>query len=217
MASQSNPDQSGPTRRPAVLQEMPSRANVNVSKVSEPLQMMKVGSIKNANFPMDAEGRVYHIGVKFGEGWRRFFLFSFALFPCLIPIFQSYYFFCALFEFERVSVAPRIVTVGDPRRAERLAQYLDNPNKMFRRASNRGFVVYTGRYKNVRLLLLVAESTSDLTGRFRCPLFLLAWYVLFNSTCVLLSDEREREERTHSLCFENYAEVIQTSVCLSVD
>jgi hypothetical protein len=89
MASQSNPDQSGPTRRPAVLQEMPSRANVNVSKISEPLQMMKVGSIKNANFPMDAEGRVYHIGVKFGEGWRRFFfvlLRPISLFNSYLPI-----------------------------------------------------------------------------------------------------------------------------------
>ncbi len=28
----------------------------------------QVGDLSDANFPMDAEGRVYHLGVKYGEG-----------------------------------------------------------------------------------------------------------------------------------------------------
>jgi hypothetical protein len=36
--------------------------------VSESIQLQKVGSIVEANFPKDAEGRVYHLGVKRGEG-----------------------------------------------------------------------------------------------------------------------------------------------------
>lgn len=37
------------------------------SSVKQPEQQ-KVGSIVDANFPQDAEGRVYHVGVKKGEG-----------------------------------------------------------------------------------------------------------------------------------------------------
>lgn len=101
-----------------MLKEMPSKTNVNVSKLAAPLQQMKIGSAKNANFPMDDEGRVYHIGVKKGE------------------------------------VANRILTVGDPRRAERLAACFDDADKVFKRASNRGFVIYTGRKKNVPLSII---------------------------------------------------------------
>jgi hypothetical protein len=38
-----------------------------MSSIKQPEQQ-KVGSIVDANFPHDAEGRVYHVGVKKGEG-----------------------------------------------------------------------------------------------------------------------------------------------------
>jgi len=113
-----NPKEGLPTAAGGRLKEMPSKTNINVSKLAAPLQQMKIGSAKNANFPMDDEGRVYHIGVKRGE------------------------------------VANRILTVGDPRRAERLAACFDDADKVFKRASNRGFVIYTGRKKNVPLSII---------------------------------------------------------------
>jgi len=78
----------------------------------------KTGSILDANFPRDAEGRVYHLGVKRGE------------------------------------VCNRILSVGDPKRAALLATMLDDPEKSFRRASNRGFTIWTGHYKRVPVSII---------------------------------------------------------------
>ncbi|RKP24854.1 nucleoside phosphorylase domain-containing protein [Syncephalis pseudoplumigaleata] len=66
--------------------------------------------MKNANFPMDAEGHTYHVGLKRGE------------------------------------VCNRILTVGDPERARRLASLLDQDAPMFERESHRGFLTITGRF-----------------------------------------------------------------------
>jgi uridine phosphorylase len=42
------------------------------------------------------------------------------------------------------------LSVGDPNRAALIAKFLDNPEKLFVRASNRGFVIYTGKKNKVR-------------------------------------------------------------------
>lgn len=40
----------------------------------------KIDHLQNANFPQDPEGRVYHLGVKRGDGvFFEFFLFPFSL------------------------------------------------------------------------------------------------------------------------------------------
>jgi len=45
-----------------------------------------------------------------------------------------------------------VLSVGDPKRAELLAKFLDTDEKaMFKRASNRGYVVYTGKKNGVRI------------------------------------------------------------------
>jgi uridine phosphorylase len=82
------------------------------------IQPQKVGSIVEANFPKDAEGRVYHLGVKRGE------------------------------------VCNRILSVGDPQRAALIAKMLDNHEKAFVRASNRGFVVYTGKKNKIPVTII---------------------------------------------------------------
>ena len=64
----------------------------------------------DANFPMDAEGHVMHLGIRKGE------------------------------------IANRVVSVGDHQRAALVASFLDPPpgeSEVFRRASKRGFTVYT--------------------------------------------------------------------------
>jgi uridine phosphorylase len=66
--------------------------------------------IYNVNFPMDAEGRTYHVGLKRGE------------------------------------VSNRILTVGDPTRARRLALLLDTDAPKIERETNRGFLTITGKY-----------------------------------------------------------------------
>jgi len=55
---------------------------------------------------------------------------------------------------KRGEIANRIITVGDPRRAERLAALFDDAKDVWRRASNRGFVVYTGRKHNVPVSII---------------------------------------------------------------
>eukprot|EP01135_Chromosphaera_perkinsii_P005529 Nk52_evm78s352 gene=Nk52_evmTU78s352 len=78
----------------------------------------KVGNCKNANFPKDSEGRVYHLGVKRGE------------------------------------VCNRVISVGDPNRAKLLAEMLDSPKETFARTSNRGFTVFTGKFKKVPVTII---------------------------------------------------------------
>ncbi len=52
-----------------------------------------------------------------------------------------------------ILVANRVLSVGDPKRAELLAKLLDTDEKMmFKRASNRGYVVYTGKKNGVRTI-----------------------------------------------------------------
>ncbi len=75
--------------------------------------MAKTGSLSDANFPVDADGHVYHLGVKRGQ------------------------------------LANRIVTVGDPRRAELLSEMLDSDSPVFKHTSNRGFHTFTGRFNGV--------------------------------------------------------------------
>jgi hypothetical protein len=53
---------------------MVERAKKTHLFMSESIQPQKVGSIVEANFPKDAEGRVYHLGVKRGEGVYYFHL-----------------------------------------------------------------------------------------------------------------------------------------------
>ncbi|KAI8929861.1 nucleoside phosphorylase domain-containing protein [Entophlyctis helioformis] len=73
-------------------------------------------AITNANFPVDAEGATYHVGVTLGQ------------------------------------VANRIVTVGDPHRANKLAAHLDAVT--FRHESKRGFTTITGTLHGVPLSII---------------------------------------------------------------
>ncbi|EGF76492.1 hypothetical protein BATDEDRAFT_37549 [Batrachochytrium dendrobatidis JAM81] len=72
--------------------------------------------MKNANFPVDNEGRTYHVGVKHNE------------------------------------VANRIITVGDPKRAYKIAEHLDST--VFKHESKRGFTTITGTYKGTPVSLI---------------------------------------------------------------
>lgn len=106
----SKQEKTKPKSKPLTLQhyQVPgylSMADLNIG--------LKVGNLSDANFPKDAEGRVYHLGVKRGE------------------------------------VANRILSVGDPRRAQLIANMLDHPEKNFVRRSNRGFQIFTGTKNGV--------------------------------------------------------------------
>jgi len=70
----------------------------------------------DANLPLDEQGRVYHIGVKYGE------------------------------------VANRLITVGDPNRAEKFSKLLDKIS--FHLKSDRGFNTYTGLKNNVPITIM---------------------------------------------------------------
>lgn len=74
----------------------------------------------NTEFPLDTEGRVYHIGAKRGE------------------------------------IANRVLLVGDPNRAELIANaHLDKDGKaVFYRTSTRGFTWYTGRYRGTPVTVM---------------------------------------------------------------
>ncbi|KAH6578845.1 hypothetical protein BASA50_000231 [Batrachochytrium salamandrivorans] len=78
--------------------------------------MAPINNMKNANFPVDDEGRTYHVGVKVNE------------------------------------VANRIITVGDPKRALKIAVHLDT--RVFTHESKRGFTTITGTYKGVAVSLV---------------------------------------------------------------
>ncbi|KAJ1652014.1 hypothetical protein IWQ61_007550 [Dispira simplex] len=67
----------------------------------------------SANFPVDEDGRTYHVGLKRGE------------------------------------VCNRIITVGDPERARKLARLLDQTLPLFTLLSHRGFYTVTGTYQGV--------------------------------------------------------------------
>lgn len=60
------------------------------------------------------------------------------------------------------AVANRVLSVGDAGRGERVAQHFDG-KKYFVHHSHRGFVVYTGRVKEVSVL---GMSVSVWPGRF---------------------------------------------------
>eukprot|EP01132_Coremiostelium_polycephalum_P002165 gene2165-2665_t len=76
-----------------------------------------LGDLKNANFPVDDTGAVYHLGVGLN------------------------------------AISPRILTVGDKKRAAKLSQFLDKePEPKF--SENRGFEIYTGFYKGVRVSIV---------------------------------------------------------------
>lgn len=88
------------------------------NSTEQTIKTQAVGDIIGTNFPMDGEGRVYHLGLKAGE------------------------------------IANRILLVGDPDRAEIILQCLDNPQKCFKYASNRGFTTYTGTRDNVPVTIM---------------------------------------------------------------
>ncbi|KAJ3099117.1 hypothetical protein HDU96_010821 [Phlyctochytrium bullatum] len=70
-------------------------------------------AFNNANFPVDDEGRTYHVGTKIGE------------------------------------TAQRVLTVGDPSRAELIAKLLDPTPALTRVHSKRGFLTITGAFQGV--------------------------------------------------------------------
>eukprot|EP01121_Diplochlamys_sp_Union-15-3_P005517 TRINITY_DN1585_c0_g1_i4.p1 TRINITY_DN1585_c0_g1~~TRINITY_DN1585_c0_g1_i4.p1 ORF type:complete len:302 (-),score=60.58 TRINITY_DN1585_c0_g1_i4:59-964(-) len=51
-------------------------------------------------------------------------------------------------------VSNRILTVGDPRRAEIIASSLDNPQQTFKLVSKRGFTIYTGMKNGVPVSII---------------------------------------------------------------
>ncbi|PRP82227.1 hypothetical protein PROFUN_06239 [Planoprotostelium fungivorum] len=87
----------------------------------------------NANFPRDGEGRVHHVGVKKGEGGPKF------------SYVQS---------FLMTTVANRILSVGDHRRASVIASLFDNPSSNLVTTSSRGFTVHTGTFNKVPVTVI---------------------------------------------------------------
>ncbi|KAJ3479213.1 hypothetical protein NLI96_g9216 [Meripilus lineatus] len=51
-------------------------------------------------------------------------------------------------------VANRVITVGSPSRARRIATYLDGSPKTFELSTERGFLTFTGRYKGVPVSII---------------------------------------------------------------
>ncbi|CAG8545748.1 4313_t:CDS:2 [Acaulospora morrowiae] len=51
-------------------------------------------------------------------------------------------------------VANRIITVGDPSRAQKLAEWLDKDFPIFQHSSSRGFFTLTGKYKGVLVSII---------------------------------------------------------------
>ncbi|KAJ1909023.1 hypothetical protein IWQ60_011402 [Tieghemiomyces parasiticus] len=83
--------------------------------------MAQPHEISNANFPVDDQGRTYHVELKPGQ------------------------------------VANRIITVGDPDRADKFAAFLDQTRDgqpLFRHQSHRGFYSITGTYRGVPVSLV---------------------------------------------------------------
>ncbi|EFA81233.1 uridine phosphorylase [Heterostelium album PN500] len=78
----------------------------------------KVGNATNANFPVDDDGVVYHLGVA------------------------------------RDGLAPRVLTVGDYGRAEKLRDKLLDANTKVTTTQHRGFHIHTGTYKGVRVSIV---------------------------------------------------------------
>ncbi len=126
-----------------------------------------MGDLSNANFPMDAEGRVYHLGVKAGEGMTSphphlhlhlLPVWCLAVNCCSPHLCGVCHVVCAMCVLcvcamcaclVVTAVANRILSVGDSGRAALLATFFDDPSKTFTRASTRGFVIHTGRRKGV--------------------------------------------------------------------
>lgn len=63
-------------------------------------------------------------------------------------------------------VANRIITVGSPSRAERIAGFLDASPKPFRLATERGFLTITGRYQGVPLSIVSIGMGSAMADFF---------------------------------------------------
>ncbi|KIP03523.1 hypothetical protein PHLGIDRAFT_94653, partial [Phlebiopsis gigantea 11061_1 CR5-6] len=63
-------------------------------------------------------------------------------------------------------VANRIITVGSPSRAERIATFLDASPKPFRLATERGFLTITGRYGGVPLSIVSIGMGSAMADFF---------------------------------------------------
>lgn len=91
------------------------------------------GQMIGSEFPMDEEGRTYHVNTKKGEGNHSYLLHEITL----------------------CKVANRIIVVGDLTRAELYAStYLDKDCKIFSRISHRGFATFTGKYKGVPVSII---------------------------------------------------------------
>jgi uridine phosphorylase len=106
------------------------------------MEQPEVKQLFGANFPKTADNRTYHVDTKRGEGKKKIDLF--------------------------ISVANRIITVGDLGRAKMLAEtFLDKPidlsndgsekrhiPKVFNHLSSRGFATYTGTYKGTPVTII---------------------------------------------------------------
>lgn len=63
-------------------------------------------------------------------------------------------------------VANRIVTVGAPTRADRIAAYLDPSPRLFRLTTERGFTTITGRYKGVPISIISIGMGNSMVDFF---------------------------------------------------
>ncbi|KAI0344336.1 purine and uridine phosphorylase, partial [Trametopsis cervina] len=63
-------------------------------------------------------------------------------------------------------VANRILTVGAPGRADRIASYLDASPKPFRLTTERGFTTITGRYKGVPISIISIGMGNSMVDFF---------------------------------------------------
>ncbi|RKP39847.1 hypothetical protein BJ085DRAFT_40990, partial [Dimargaris cristalligena] len=126
----------------------------------------------NANFPVDGEGRTYHVGLKCGEvsliktsgaravdvsnmwltGSRGFLNTSMHVMREYLRSLTS-----LLVQF---ILAHRVITVGDPERAGKFAKLLDQEDAdLFAHLSHRGFYTITGTYKGVPVSIVAIGMT----------------------------------------------------------
>lgn len=109
--------------------------------------------IRDANFPMDAEGRTYHLGTKRGEVGAGSGLVAHGIAAATftntsVPETAANCSPAPLPRFDP-QVANRILSVGSEKRALVLAEYLQPPapgRGLFMLESSRGFLTITGRY-----------------------------------------------------------------------
>lgn len=133
--------------------------------------VVKLGQMGDVNFPMDDAGRTFHIQCKRGESNSK----------------ESGEISLSVLNQEFFIVCNRIITVGSLDRGEILCSMLDKVLKIIR--SKRGFVVFTGIYKDAYISIVV----SQMGGPNMYVLFLSKFYFALLNFLLRLRDFVVRE------------------------